>query len=347
VIVLLHGSRSWGAVENYLAAVVGGLREAGREVIVLHADVPALARLAAEAGGSVRVEPFPEWILDAPAPRVVSELRRRVRAHSPDVVHVVDAWPGAMIAARLAGAPRLLVTHHTPELERADSAVGRALWQLAWFTRPEVVYTSESDRRNDGRAWLRTHVVYYGIDLERFTHGAPALEKTGPVIGTVARLVRQKALHLLVEAAPAVLARHPDARFVVVGDGPLRGELERLAVGLPFEFTGERDDVPDLLAAFDVFALPSDFEGLCYAVIEAQAAGVPTVATPVGGIPENVVPGETGVLVPRGDAAALAEAILGLLDDPETAARLATEARRRALERYPVARMVERTLALY
>jgi glycosyltransferase involved in cell wall biosynthesis len=144
-----------------------------------------------------------------------------------------------------------------------------------------------------------------------------------------------------------VLDRHPGARFVLVGEGPLHAELERRADGLPFELTGERRDVPELVSSFDVFALPSFFEGLCYAVIEAQAAGVPVVATPVGGIPENVVPGETGVLVPVGDAVALAEAIIRLLDDREEAARLAREGQRRVLERYPVERMVERTLALY
>jgi glycosyltransferase involved in cell wall biosynthesis len=347
MIVLVHGSRSWGAVENYLAAVVRGLRDGGHEAVVLRADVPILDRLQNDVGGAVRDEPFPPWILDASAPRVLRELEQRIRAHRPDITHVIDAWPGAMITARLARTPRLLVTHHTPELSRDDSAIGRLLWELAWLTRPEVVYTSESDRVRDGRTRLRTNVINYGIDLERFTSGTPVFAKDGPVIGTVARLVPQKALHLLIEAAPSVLARHPGARFVIVGDGPSLGDLERLAQGLPFEFTGERDDVPDLLAAFDVFALPSDFEGLCYAVIEAQAAGVPVVATPVGGIPENVVPGETGVLVPTQDATALAAAINQLLDDPTEARRLATEARRRVLERYPVSRMVERTLAWY
>jgi glycosyltransferase involved in cell wall biosynthesis len=347
VIVLVHGSRAWGAVENYTAAIVEGLRDSGRDAVVLRADVPALAPLAAAAGGSVCDEPFPEWILDASAPRVVVELTRRIRTHRPDVTHVIDAWPGAMLAARLARTPRLLTTHHTPELARADSAVGTLLWELAWRLRPEVVYTSESDRRGDGRTGLRTRVVNYGIDLDRFTSGTPPVGKDGPVVGTVARLVPQKALHLLVEAAPAVLARHPATRFVVVGEGPSRGELERLAEGLPFEFTGAREDVPDLLAAFDVFVLPSDFEGLCYAVIEAQAAGVPVVATPVGGVRENVVPGETGILVPTRDPAALADAVVRLLDDPAEARRLAAEARRRVLARYPVTRMVEQTLALY
>jgi glycosyltransferase involved in cell wall biosynthesis len=136
-------------------------------------------------------------------------------------------------------------------------------------------------------------------------------------------------------------------RFVIVGDGELREELERRADGLPVELTGARDDVPELLASFDVFAFPSLFEGLCLAVIEAQAAGVPVVATPVGGIRETVVDGETGLLVPPRDPAALAAAIRRLLDDRDLARRLAEEARRRVRERYSEQRMVELTLGLY
>jgi glycosyltransferase involved in cell wall biosynthesis len=141
--------------------------------------------------------------------------------------------------------------------------------------------------------------------------------------------------------------RRRDVRFVVVGDGELRGRLEERAADLPVLFTGQRDDVPELLASFDVFAFPARFEGLCLAVIEAQAAGVPVVATPVGGIRETVVDGETGLLVPVGDPGALAGAILRLLQEPELAARLASEARRRVRERYSEARMVELTLDLY
>jgi glycosyltransferase involved in cell wall biosynthesis len=134
---------------------------------------------------------------------------------------------------------------------------------------------------------------------------------------------------------------------VVAGDGPLRAELEHAAAGLPFEFTGERDDVPELLAGFDVFAFPSRFEGLCLAVIEAQAAGVPVVATPVGGIRETVVEGETGLLVPVGDAQALADAVSRVLEDSTLARTLAAEARRRARARFAVERMVAATRALY
>jgi len=113
------------------------------------------------------------------------------------------------------------------------------------------------------------------------------------------------------------------------------------------ELLGRRGDVPDLLASFEVFAFPSRFEGLCLAVIEAQAAGVPVVATAVGGIKETVVEGETGLLVPPRDPEALASAIRRLLERPDEAARLAAEARRRVLERYSEERMVSGTLALY
>ena len=126
-----------------------------------------------------------------------------------------------------------------------------------------------------------------------------------------------------------------------------RSQARDLGLGDRVLFTGAREDVPELLASFDVFAFPSLFEGLCVAVIEAQAAGVPVVATPVGGIRETVVDGETGVLVPPRDAEALAAAILRLLEHPDEGRRLAAEARRRVHARFSEQRMVEETLSLY
>jgi glycosyltransferase involved in cell wall biosynthesis len=225
------------------------------------------------------------------------------------------------------------------------------LWRLAWATAPEVIYTSDIDRETDGRRRLRTHVVYYGIDLERFSSASPAPPAEGRLVGNVARLAPQKGQSVLLDAAPLVLERHPDARFVFVGDGELRGELEsrarRLGIADRVVFTGARRDVPELLASFSVFALPSYFEGLCYAVIEAQAAGVPVVATPVGGVRETVVPDETGLRCDPGDPLSLADGISRLLDDPMEARRLADEARRRVRERFATERMVSETIAIY
>jgi glycosyltransferase involved in cell wall biosynthesis len=254
-------------------------------------------------------------------------------------VHVVDVWPLALLAARIARVPRVIVTHHTPQLPRQENAFGRLLWHAGWLTRPEVIYTSEADRVRDARP--RSVVIPLGIDLDRFD--VPRRPHEGRIVGNVARLVEQKDQRVLIEAMRSI----PDTRLVIVGDGPLRAELERAADGLPVELTGARDDVPELLAGFDVFAFPSRFEGLCLAVIEAQAAGVPVVATPVGGIVETVVDGETGLLVPVGDPHALAVAVRRLLEDHELAARLAAEARHRARATFSVERMVAATRALY
>jgi glycosyltransferase involved in cell wall biosynthesis len=311
------------------------VRAVGEDAVLLYPDDPVLARFA-ELGG----RPF-----DLDAPHLMRRLTRTLRALRPEIVHVTDVFPQALVAARLARVPHVVVTHHTPELPRADNFAGRVWNRLGWATRPHVVYTSETDRRRDGRP--RANVIELGIDLDRFTRGRRILD--GVVVGNVARLAEQKGHRDLVAAAPLVLERHPDTRFVVAGDGQLRAELETLArpLGERFAFLGERDDVPDLLASFAVFACPSHFEGLCLAVIEAQAAGVPVVATPVGGIVENVVDGQTGLLVPPNDPAALADAIIRILDDPELGRAFAERARPRVLQRYAQERMIQRTLALY
>jgi glycosyltransferase involved in cell wall biosynthesis len=324
LIVLLHNAPAYGAVERYVEAIARAVRE---ETVLVHPGIAELRRLPVR-----RVE------LENPPLTTLARLLRELR---PRLVHVTDVWPQALVAARLARVPRLLVTHHTPELPRRDNLAGRAWQRLGWATRPEVIYTSEADRERDGRE--PSHVVPLGIDLDRFTAARPALRKDGPIVGNVARLAPQKDHATLLEAARIL----GDVRFVVVGDGELREELEHRANGLPVEITGARDDVPELLASFDVFAFPSLFEGLCLAVIEAQAAGVPVVATPVGGIRETVVDGETGLLVPPRDPAALAAAIRRLLDDPDLARRLADEARRRVRKRYSEERMIELTLGLY
>ena len=247
MIALVHGLRAWGAVERYVAAIAA---ELGDEATILHPDDPVLAPFAATGA---RVRPYPAALLDS-APALARHVRVELRRLKPRVVHVTEVLPPALVAARLAGARHLLVTHHTPELPRSDNAAGRLWWRLGWLARPTVVYTSEADRVRDGRS--PAVVVPLGIDLDRFAAGRPVLD--GTVVGNVARLAEQKGQRTLAAAAELVRAALPDVRFVVAGDGELRPELE----AGPLELLGARDDVPDLLASFAVFAFPSRFEGL-------------------------------------------------------------------------------------
>jgi glycosyltransferase involved in cell wall biosynthesis len=347
VIVFLHGAPAFGAVESYVIDIAGEVEDTAA---IVYPDVPELEPFRAlPLAEHVRLS---EALLSRPAPMVVASLVRILLRLKPDVVHVTDVWPAAMIAARIARVRQVIVTHHTPELPRRDNLMGRVWWRIAWSTRPETIYTSRKDKEFDsGHVRGTTHVVYYGIDLARWMKAAPALEHDGPIVGTAARFVEQKGLDLIVEAAPLVLEKYPLALFAIVGDGPQRPVLERMVreKGLEnsFIFPGMRQDVEKYVSSFDVYVLPSYFEGLCYAVIEAQVAGVPVVATPVGGVAENVIEGVTGRLMEIGSARSLAEGVIATLDRPEDAAAAASEARGRAIALYARDRMLAETTKLY
>jgi glycosyltransferase involved in cell wall biosynthesis len=168
---------------------------------------------------------------------------------------------------------------------------------------------------------------------------------------TVANLRPEKGHDTLIDAVPRVLAAHPDAEFIVAGDGPLAPALAARArsrgVAHRVSFLGRSDDVSALLAASDIFVLPSRSEALPNAVIEAMAAGLPIVASRVGGIPELITPGVNGHLVPPGDPPALAEAIVELMDRPSFAHALGWAARARAEREFSFDRMVNRVSSLY
>ena len=172
-----------------------------------------------------------------------------------------------------------------------------------------------------------------------------------PVVGQIAALVDHKDQPTLLRAAVRVLARRPDVRFVIVGDGERRAALAEQAaqagIASSVVFTGFRDDVDRLLPAFDVFCLSSHMEGLGTIVLDAMAFARPVAATAAGGIPESVVDGVTGRVTPTRDDAALASALLELLDDPARARRMGEAGRRRFEERFSAERMVAETLAVY
>jgi glycosyltransferase involved in cell wall biosynthesis len=216
----------------------------------------------------------------------------------------------------------------------------------------------------DGYDASKIAVIRNGVDLARFDdlpshinlRRELGLCDDTPIVGVVSRLTRLKGLENFLEAAAMVRAHVPAARFLVVGetspmDRDYLRELQEYAVRCGVEgsitFTGLRSDVPAVLASLTVSVMPSLNEALSNVVLESMAAGAPTVATRVGGTPEAVVDGVTGILVPPADSAALADAIVHLLKNPQLAAHLGHAARARIADHFSVRRMVRATEDLY
>jgi glycosyltransferase involved in cell wall biosynthesis len=208
-----------------------------------------------------------------------------------------------------------------------------------------------------GLAQDRIRVVYEGVpDRPPLPGGFAALAELGipagcPVVGNVAALTDHKDHATLIEAAARVRLRVPEARFVIVGEGPLRSRLEALArergLGDRLVFAGFRHDLDRLFPAFTVFCLSSHMEGLGTSLLDAMAFSRPVVATAAGGIPEAVEDGVTGRVVPVRDPAALADVLVETLADPARARALGAAGRRRFEERFTAERMVDDTLYAY
>jgi len=207
-------------------------------------------------------------------------------------------------------------------------------------------------------------VIRNGVDLSWFDTAPPpaqlrrelGLPDDTPLVGVISRLTRLKGLEHFLEAAAMVRSRVPNARFLIAGEtspmdreylGELKQYAERCGVAKDVIFTGLRRDVPAVLSSLSVSAMPSLNEALSNVVLESMAAGAPTVATRVGGTPEAIVDGVTGVLVPPADSAALANAIVHLLQDTQLATHLGLAARARIVDHFSVRRMVRSTEELY
>jgi glycosyltransferase involved in cell wall biosynthesis len=206
----------------------------------------------------------------------------------------------------------------------------------------------------------KVRIIYNGVDLEKFNRGSRDRDWLTPggqhenakwivLVGNM--LTDVKGHPWLIAAAPAITREFPETRFLLVGDGEKRQDFERqvaeLGLDQHFLFLGRRDDVPRILACCDIGVLPSRAEGLPNAVLEYLAAGLPTVASRVGGNAEILQEGKTGLLVPPEDSAALAEALLRLLRDPEFAARMGKSGREYVASEFSVQRMIANTDQLY
>ena len=331
-------SDSFGGSEEAALHLMASLDHSRWEPVLLHHPDPGIARLVLEATRlGIRARAVPRWGGGRPAGTI--PIWRALRAERPAVFHAHLSWPFAckhgVRAAWLARVPAIVGTaqlYLAPERGRRPPLVLR-LYRRIIAVSEEVRRRYESELHVPGG---RLVVARNAIRVPGAPPTADAALRAALVDGrpdyvviTPARLHAQKGHTYLLQAAAQV----PDATFVFAGDGPLRMALEaearHLGVATRCVFLGQRSDVPALLAAADLFVLPSLYEGLPVSVLEAMAAGRPVVATAIGGTDEAVTSEETGLLVAPRDPAALASAIRRLQADPALARRLAAAARGR------------------
>jgi glycosyltransferase involved in cell wall biosynthesis len=369
-----------GSFESYTVRLAERLAEEGwRSVQAFWGPPPGWLRDALEQAGAVVhvISDEPEFggRRDWPAGpgrdwRFARVACRYVRAERPDVTHLhfCVAFSLLPLMLRLAAARNVLFTEHIslPFIHRQPlrDLVALARNRLCMSSVTRMLAVSDFVRRRlvqcDHVPSSKVTVLYNGIDLSRFqgeeTATAEVRERLGVapehcLVVTVGQLIDFKGIHVLVDAAARLRSNRP-VTVLVVGEGARRAALEaqaaRLGVSERCRFLGRRDDVADILRAADLFVLPSVWdEALGYAIVEAMAAGRAVVATRAGGIPEVVQDGETGLLVERGDADALAAAIETLVVDDARRSAMGRRGREVAHARFSIEVAIEQTVALY
>ncbi|MGI6415821.1 MAG: glycosyltransferase [Thermoguttaceae bacterium] len=284
-------------------------------------------------------------------PGIIWKLAWLLRGLQADVVHTHNtvAFFYGLPAARLARVRRVIHTRHG----QRGGAPNRQTVAFRWLSRfaDKMVSVSEDATQlsiAEGIAAEKACTILNGIDLARFTYTGP--QSNGPAL-LVARLSPEKDVITLLKAARVVADERPDFRLEIAGDGPCRSDLTRLAADLGLSrhvcFHGETHDVAALLARASLFVLPSLQEGISLTLLEAMARGLPVVATRVGGNPEVVEEGVTGLLVPPQNPTSLAVAVVRLASDPARAQEMGQAGRQRVESLFDVRRMVRQYEACY
>ncbi len=351
-------ARTWRGGQNQVLLTVNGLRAIGqRAAIVAHPD-GELRRRAAEGLELIPLAPRTEADFTAGwrFARVIKRLR-------PDVIHAHDPHGVAMasLALSIGGwgdteGPTLVASRRV-DFHLKGNSFSR------WKYRRVDCYIAASEAIRqillaDGVPADRVVTVHEGIDVEHVettppvnVHEALWLPHDAPLVGNVAALVPHKGQRYLIEAAHLVVRRIPDARFVILGEGELREHLEHLVREHALEkhvlLPGFRTDVIGCIKGFDLFVMSSVTEGLGTSLLDAMACARPIVATRAGGIPEIVVDGVTGILVPPRDSRTLADAIVRALGDRDLRGQMGAAGLARVRERFTVERMVAETAKVY
>lgn len=355
------------ALRQFIWPLMQALRARGHEVVGVCGDGPALGVVRAD-GFRVETPNFARSYSPVAQARALVELVRLIRRERPDLVHAHMPISGLLgrIAARLCGVKRIAYTGHGFLFNQPGSLPRRTLARLLEWLAGRMTHTyftvSTEEAAQARRLGIHRHAIGIGNgrDPARFRPDASirasvraglGVSADAVVIVAVARLVAHKGFRELLAAMDCV----PGAELWVVGTrlpsdhGPdLTADFAAASVrlGERLRQLGARDDVADLLAAADLFVLPSHFEGLPMSIVEAMLSGLPVVTTDISGPREQVVDSVTGFVVPPMQAAPLAEALSRLVADPALRARMGSAGLRRALETYVEADVIARTVAL-
>ena len=361
---VLGDLRKRGSFESYLIEMGKAARAAGVRMHIVsgkRADETILASLRA---AGVEVTCVDDVTLDT-----VGYFARQVRRVRPWLVHCHFGSPSTRFAAvaKLLGVRRFVFTDHGSRSAQQMAEQPRLMRQLRrkFYARFIDLYLPVSDfvarqlAREVGPRQGRVHRLYNGIEVDRYNPatdpaaravGRACLFGIGPdrrCVAYVGQLTREKGVDDILAVQDEILARHPDVVFVWIGDGPLRPDVQA-RVSDRVLYLGLRNDVQHLLPHVDVQVAPSRWhEAFCLTVAEGAACGVPAVVSRIGGIPEVVVDGESGLLVAPGDREALAAAIDRLLGDETLRAAMAAAARTRAEKMFSLENMVATTFAQY
>jgi glycosyltransferase involved in cell wall biosynthesis len=359
VVEILATGTSGGAQEH-LYGLLSRIDRERYDVSVVSLSMGTGARKIARLGIPVLV------IEDGDDDRAVALVAEYIAATCPDVVHnhmyraeIVGTRAALLAVERIGRRPYIVSTVHS---SRVRSSEDRSAVKALTPAMDRLIAVSQSIVRKiaDERVSLApVSLIYNGVDLDRYDHQEPCctlreeygMAADSQIVGVVARLEPEKGHPTLLEAWPAVLRSCPDAYLLIVGEGTQRETLERqvseLRIGQRVVFTGRRDDIPAVTAALDVAVLPSYREAQGLTILEAMALSRPVVASHVGGIPEMIEDGVTGLLVPPHDADALAAAITRLLRDHPLADQLARAGHDLVHDRFCIQVMVRSIEAIY
>jgi glycosyltransferase involved in cell wall biosynthesis len=325
-VLLLITLAEVGGAQTYVAELLPGLVDEFDVVVAAHGDGPLVEATRAAGARFVPLHSLRRPVHPVRDLAGLVELVRLFHRERPDIVHANSSKAGVVgrLAAVLARVPSRVFTVHGWAFSTTVGPLSRLYLWLDRALRPVtslVICVSHVDRELGLRMRTchadRSTVIWNAVDVAATPRAS--LSGDPPVFASVGRLQAPQKDFLTLLRAVALLPRG-SLRVLVVGDGPDRDELlaehERLALGADVELVGVRNDVPELLAACDGFVLATTYESLPLSIIEAMAAGLPCVVSDVGGVPELVVDGETGLLVPPSDPPALAAALGRLAADP-------------------------------